>query len=262
MDLSGITALILTYNEAANIERTLAGLSWARRIVIVDSGSTDQTLDLIKAFRNAEVFHRNFDAHAAQWNFGLTQTGIDTEWVLALDADYQVEDGFVDELRQLDPGPETAAYQAPFVYCIDGVALRASLYPPVPVLFRRSQARYVQDGHTQRLVHPGPAVPLATPLRHDDRKPLQHWLAAQARYMRLEADKLRQAAWRELDWIDRARRLRLVAPPLVFLYCLIGKGLVLDGRAGLLYSMQRMVSELILSMTLLRDDLAGRGRKP
>lgn len=260
MDLSGITPLVLTYNEAANIGRTLAALAWARRVVIVDSGSTDQTIEIVRRFPNAVLFHRSFDSHAGQWNFGLAETAIDTEWVLALDADYQAGGDFVDELKQLVPEAQTGAYEASFVYCVDGVELRASLYPPVRVLFRRGQARYVQDGHTQRLVHAGTATPLRARLRHDDRKPLQHWLVAQARYMRLEADKLRRASWRSLDWIDRLRRLRLVAPPLVFLYCLLGKGLALDGRAGLFYSLQRMTSELILSLTLLRDDLTGRGR--
>lgn len=256
MDLAEITPLILTFNEAANIERALAGLGWARRIVVVDSGSTDATLEILGKFPAVEIFHRQFDTHAAQWNFGLSDTGIDSEWVLALDADYQLNAEFVADLRELMPTSDVHGYKASFVYCVDGVELRASLYPPVTVLFRRMSARYVQDGHTQRLNCPERVVGLRRSLRHDDRKTLAHWLVSQARYMRLEADKLAATPWRQLDWIDRLRKLRLVAPPVVFLYCLFGKGLVLDGRAGLLYVMQRTTSEMVLSLTLLRDDVS------
>lgn len=256
MDLAEITPLILTYNEAANIERCLSGLGWARRIVVVDSGSTDATLEMLKAHPAVQIFQRPFDTHAQQWNFGLSGTGIDSDWILALDADYGLDVGFVEELRALTPSPDIDGYKASFVYCMDGVPLRGSLYPPVTVLFRRSNATYAQDGHTQRLTLRGQIGSLTRHLRHDDRKSLQYWLVSQARYMRLEADKLAATPWRPLDWIDRLRKLRLVAPLAVFLYCLFGKGLVLDGRAGLLYVLQRTTSEMVLSLTLLRDDLS------
>jgi len=256
MDLAEITPLILTHNEAANVERCLSGLGWARRIVVVDSGSTDATLEILKAHPAVQVFHRPFDTHSQQWNFGLFETGIDSEWVLALDADYGLNIGFVEELRALAPPPDIDGYKASFVYFMDGVPLRGSLYPPVTVLFRRASAIYAQDGHTQRVTLGGRVGSLICRLRHDDRKSLQYWLISQARYMRLEADKLAATPLRQLDWIDRLRKLRLVAPLAVFLYCLFGKGLLLDGRAGLLYAVQRTTSEMVLSLTLLRDDLS------
>jgi len=262
MNLAEITPLVLTFNEAANIDRTLTGLAWARRVVVLDSGSDDETADLVRQHANAVLIQRPFDGHAAQWNFGLTETGIDTEWVLALDADYGVGDRVVTELAALPATVGIDGYRARFVYCVDGRPLRGSLYPPVTVLFRRQSGRYVQDGHTHRLELSGRTADLSAPLRHDDRKSLQHWLASQARYMRLEADKLRGRGWNELDWPDRLRKLRIVAPGAVFLYCLFGKGLVLDGRAGLFYALQRATAELVLSLTLLRDDLAGIGGKP
>ncbi|MGE0660700.1 MAG: glycosyltransferase family 2 protein [Reyranellaceae bacterium] len=257
MDLARITPLILTFNEAENIERTLSGLRWARRIVVVDSGSTDATADIVGRHANAQLFRRPFDSHAAQWNYGLTETGIDSDWVLAFDADYVADDAFADELEALPAKPEIDGYRAHFIYCVDGRALRGSLYPPVTVLFRRERGMFEQDGHTHRLKLAGDVGDLRQRLRHDDRKSLQHWLASQARYMRLEANKLRVRSWGALDWPDRLRKLRLVAPGAILLYCLFGRGLILDGRAGLYYSLQRMASEIILSLTLLRDDMRG-----
>lgn len=257
MDLARITPLILTFNEAENIDRTLNGLRWARRVVVVDSGSTDATAEIVGRYANVALFQRPFDSHAAQWNYGLTATGIDSDWVLAFDADYVADGPFATELEGLPAEPEVDGYRAHFVYCVDGRELRGSLYPPVTVLFRRARGSFEQDGHTHRLKLAGNVVDLRQRLRHDDRKSLQHWLASQARYMRLEADKLRARRWSELDWPDRLRKLRLVAPGAILLYCLFGRGLILDGRAGLYYSLQRMASEIVLSLTLLRDDIKG-----
>ena len=66
--------MILTLNEEANIGRTLAKLTWAERILIVDSGSTDRTLEIVRQFPQAEVIRRDFDTAAVQCNCGLTST--------------------------------------------------------------------------------------------------------------------------------------------------------------------------------------------
>src|ERR1041385_1698853 len=153
--LDQITPLILTYNEAPNIARALAGLSWAKEIVVVDSFSDDETVAIAKSFANVRVEQRVFDNHRNQWEFGLKETGITTPWVLALDADYVVSNDVAAEIEQLRPEEGIDAYRASFVYCINGKRLRSGIYPPVTVLYRRDAATYVQDGHTQRVALPG-----------------------------------------------------------------------------------------------------------
>ncbi len=257
--LNDITPLVLTFNEAPNIERTLGQLSWAPNVVIVDSGSTDRTSQLASA-RHPGVrwFERRFTTHAEQWNFGLEETSITTEWVLALDADFVLSDALIAELKQLRPESGVNGYQASFTYCIAGRPLRGAVYPPVTVLYRRAGARYVQDGHTQRVRLDGTTRPLTNTIFHDDRKPLAHWLLSQSRYMSLEADKLLGTPPAALTLVDRVRRMIVVAPAAMFVYCLIGKGGILDGWPGLYYALQRAVAELILSLTLLERMIAGR----
>ncbi len=258
---SRITPLLLTYNEAPNIARTLDRLAWAADVVVVDSGSTDATRDILARYPCVRVFERPFTTHAEQWSFGLASTGITTEWVLALDADFVLSPELIQEFASLEPGPDDAGYRASFTYCINGTPLRGAAYPPVTVLFRRACARYEQDGHTQRVRVEGRVSPLVGTIAHDDRKPLSHWLAAQSRYMRLEADKLDASPARSLGWLDRLRRLILIAPPAMFLYCLIVRGGILDGRAGLLYALQRATAEAILSLYLVERMLV-RDRGP
>jgi glycosyltransferase involved in cell wall biosynthesis len=187
--LERITPVILTFNEEANLRRTLAKLSWAREIVVLDSGSTDGTRAIAQSSPRVRLVERPFDEHARQWNFAVTDTQIATDWVLALDADYILSDALIEEIRALEPAATTDGFEVRFIYCVDGSPLRATLYPPVTVLFRRGRGNYVQDGHTQRVVLSGEVRKLQEPMFHDDRKSLTHWVAAQERYARIEAAK-------------------------------------------------------------------------
>ena len=250
--LDQITPIILSYNEAPNIARTLTRLSWARDVVVVDSLSDDDTIEIAKSFVNVRVFQRYFDSHRNQWEFGLKETGISTPWVLALDADYLVSEELVAELRRLKPDIQTHGYRTRFVYCIKGKQLRSGIYPPVTVLYRRNFASYIQDGHTQRVALDGPVEDLRCPILHDDRKSLSHWFKSQARYTDLEAEKLRVANRAELGLADRMRHWRVVAPPAMLVYCLIVRGGIFDGWAGFYYAFQRAMAELMLSHKLHR----------
>ena len=254
--LEQITPVILTYNEAPNIGRTLEMLSWARDIVVVDSFSDDQTTPIIERTPQARVIQREFDCLANQWNFALTQCGIETKWVLALDADYLLTTELVEELTHLQPTSGVRGYRANFVYCVNGRRLRGSAYPPVTVLYCLEGARYRQDGHAHRVDIEGTIVDLRSEILHDDRKSLSHWLRSQDKYMQLERRKLLESPLQDLGWSDRIRRLRVVAPFAIFLYCLFIKGAILDGRAGLYYAFQRLLSELLLSLYLIEESLS------
>jgi len=246
--LEQITPLVLTYNEAPNIARVLQGLSWARDVVLVDSFSTDETAAIAASFPNVRVVQRVFDCHRNQWQFGLTETQIKTEWVLALDADYVVTTDLINEMWALCPDHDVVGYRARFIYCISGKPLRSGIYPPVTVLYRRAAANYIQDGHTQRVSLAGRVEELQAPLLHDDRKPLRRWLQSQKRYTKLEVEKLRVMDPAKLGLVDRLRRWPLVVPPVALFYCLIVRGGVRDGWHGFYYAFQRGTAELMLSL--------------
>lgn len=250
--LDQITPLILTYNEAPNIARALAGLSWAKEIVVVDSFSDDKTVEIARSIPQVRVVQRVFDCHRNQWEFGLKETEISTPWVLALDADYVVTSEFVAELEKLRHDDDIAGYRAKFIYCINGKRLRSGIYPPVTVLYRRDAASYIQDGHTQRVAVDGTIGELRAELLHDDRKSLRRWCNSQKSYTKLEAQKLREADPVELSRADRWRRWRVVVPPAMLVYCLIVRGGIFDGWAGFYYAFQRTAAELMLAVNLGR----------
>ena len=148
--LEHITPLILTYNEAVNIERTLERLTWAKKIIVIDSYSTDTTLEILDSYAQVQVFKREFDTHGKQWNYGLEQ--VKTPWVLSLDADYLVTDDLISEMAALPVDGQIDGYFVRFKYCVFGKPVRNTrILPPRQVLFQNSKAIYIDDGHTQIL---------------------------------------------------------------------------------------------------------------
>jgi glycosyltransferase involved in cell wall biosynthesis len=247
--LDQITPMIITANEAANIGHTLSKLHWAKRIVVIDSGSTDETLELLQQYSQVEVIQHPFTDFASQCNFGLTQ--VRSPWVLSLDADYELSDELVRELKSLGPIANVAGFRAAFVYRIHGRALRGSLYPPRTVLYRWEKARYRNEGHGHRVVVDGDVFPLKGVIFHDDRKPLSRWFAAQRRYAEREAEYLLNADRSSLSRTDKIRLMSWPAPVGVFFYVLIVKRCILDGWSGWYYVLQRVVAEMLIALELI-----------
>jgi glycosyltransferase involved in cell wall biosynthesis len=247
--LTAITPVILTYNEAPNIARTLQHLSWANHIVVVDSYSTDETLQILTQYPQVKVFQRPFDTHANQWNYGLAQ--VQTEWVLSLDADYCVSPELVTEIAAVAETEAVDSYFLPFKYCVFGQPLRGTLLPPREALFRKSKAVYIDDGHTQLLRVQGVSNQLHAPIYHDDRKSFSRWLWAQDRYALLEVQKLLTLPPQELGLGDRLRQTKILAPLIVFFYCLLLRQGLWDGWRGWFYAFQRVLAEMILAARLI-----------
>ena len=186
--LEHITPVMLTYNEEQNVWPTLSRLAWAKDIVVVDSGSTDGTLEALSKFDNVRVFKRRFDTHASQWRYATEETQIATNWILRLDADYQVSDALTTELSQLAPDAPVSAYRVGFDYAVFSHKLLSSLYPPNTILLRKGCFSVRDKGHTETWDVHGPVATLRGRIVHDDWKLTGQWLAGQARYMRLELE--------------------------------------------------------------------------
>jgi glycosyltransferase involved in cell wall biosynthesis len=258
--LDQITPLILTYNEAPNIDRTLQHLTWAKHIVVIDSFSDDETLDILSKYPQVQVFQRKFDTHTEQWNYGLEQ--VSSNWVLSLDSDYLVTDQLISEMESLPTDSEIDGYFAKFKYCVFGKPLRGTILPPRQVLFRKSKSIYIDDGHTQLLQVYGKSTQLSAYIHHDDRKSLSRWLRSQDRYMQIESKKILFTPDRELGLGDRIRKAKYIAPFIILVYCLILKGGILDGWRGWYYAFQRMLAEMLLSIYLIELDASRAKDQP
>lgn len=246
-----ITPVILTHNEEVNIGRTLSYLSWAKRIVVVDSFSNDKTVDIVRKYPQVEIFQRKFDSYKDQWNYGLDL--VQTEWILSLDADYIIPESLSVEMRGVIGSAACDGFLAKLQFCVDGVPLKCSVLPGRVVLFKKSKGTYYQDGHTQRLGLKGKCCALNHAILHDDRKPFRRWLNAQRRYAKQEAAKLFGMKYRSLTAADKMRKLVVLAPVLMPLYVLIMKQGIWDGNRGLYYAYLRTYYEAILAFEVVHQ---------
>ncbi|UPK20962.1 glycosyltransferase family 2 protein [Bradyrhizobium sp. 131] len=96
---ASVTAIVLTHNEQLHIERCLGSLSpHIERIVVIDSGSTDQTVEIAKRC-GAEIYNNPFRNYASQFNWALKNCGIRTDWVLRIDADEFIDAELAEQIR-------------------------------------------------------------------------------------------------------------------------------------------------------------------
>lgn len=270
-----LTALILTFNEENNISRVLERLQWLEKVIIVDSFSTDQTIRMVQAFPNTELHYRKFDTFGAQWHHGLSL--IQSEWVLSLDADYVLTPEFIAETKRLIEAPaEYVAFETRFKFAVFGKPLRKDNTTPRPVLFMRDKGHFWDDGHTQRLRVEGRSGAYRSFIIHDDRKPLSRWVANLDSYSIKECGKLMDADnTHNNSFAIKVRKTKILAPFLVFFYCIFVNLAFLDGWRGWHYTLQRTLVEMLFALRLIEaeklkpmlspekaDVIAGRTESP
>ncbi|MEY3021770.1 MAG: hypothetical protein RIS86_968 [Planctomycetota bacterium] len=176
-----VTILILTKDEEDNLPRALASVAgWAARVVIVDSGSRDRTVEIARD-AGADVFHHDWRNYAEQLNWGLDHTGIDTAWTFRLDADEQVL-------------PELAAFLrdrlADVPSDVDGLEIgrrmhfmgrwirHGGMYPRHHVrIFRSGRVRCELALMDEHMVVEGRVMRVPGDIRDDNSKPLRWWTA-------------------------------------------------------------------------------------
>lgn len=152
-----LSVVIIALNEEANIRRTLESVKWADEIVVVDSGSTDNTIAICREYTD-KVLHQEWLGFAGQKNFAIDRsTG---EWVLSLDADEPVEPMLAEEIRDIVASPAALdGYFIPRKTFFLGKQIRhGGWYPDCNLrLFRRGKGRF-----EERAVHEAVKVNGAT----------------------------------------------------------------------------------------------------
>jgi glycosyltransferase involved in cell wall biosynthesis len=250
-----ISVVILTMNEAGNLPRCLASVAWSDDVVVLDSGSTDDTI-AISERHGARTMLRRFDSFAGQRNHAMEYAGFRHTWVLHLDADEVVTDALRQELQSIASASDAAypVYRVPSKLIFMGRWLKhAGMYPAYQVRFGRADTlRFIDHGHGQREVQPPEQIgTLLHPLDHYNfSKGVGDWFARHLRYAEGEARQMlaeREQALRMGDMLSmdatiRRRGLKRIAarmplrPTLRFLYSYVLRLGFLDGLAGLQYA--------------------------
>jgi glycosyltransferase involved in cell wall biosynthesis len=223
-----LSAVLITRNAAATLDACLESLAFADEIVVVDSGSSDTTVE-IAGRRGARVVQKEWLGFGRQKQFAVEQAK--HEWVLCLDADERVSPALAANIARALEAPVSPVYRMPRRNRFLGRWLaHGEGYPDwSPRLFNRLNARWSDDLVHEKVLFAVTPGTLEGDLMHDSSDDLATYLDRQNRYTTLAA---RQAY--ELG--RSANVLHLLFSPLVrFLKFYILRLGFLDGVAGLLH---------------------------
>lgn len=260
-----VSVLILTLNEEINLPDCLETVRWSDDVVVLDSLSTDRTVEIAKAW-GARVVARAFDNWAAHSNWAFENIDFKHEWVLYIDADERVPPDMREEVLRVakEAGSNVGAYRIRFKNILFGRWIRhSSLYPSwITRLLRRGRFRY-----ETRSVNPHPVVDgevghLQTHfIHHSFNKGFHHWFDKHNSYSTMEAQEtIRHLREGTVDWLglvsrDPAHRrralknlsFRLPSRALAkFVYMYLLRRGFLDGSAGLTYCTLQAIYEYMI----------------
>jgi glycosyltransferase involved in cell wall biosynthesis len=259
-------ALVLTQDEERQVEGCLRSLAAARRIVVIDSGSRDRTLEIVGSFPAVRVVQRPFVSFSDQRNHGLASCFEAGEWVFHLDADERLTPELASEIDGLSPSNHHVAFNvASRTFLLGRPVLRASGFPVYQTrLTRAGRFHFEEVGHGQKApARFGPLPRLRHPYDHYPfEKGHEAWRRRHERYADLEATDLRAGGRRlalrsaladpiaRRQWLRRATARLPFRPELVWAYLMFGRLGLLDGRGGWEYCRLRWLYERMVRQRL------------
>jgi glycosyltransferase involved in cell wall biosynthesis len=211
-----LDVLIQTHNEELNVGHALASLmGWTNKIFVVDSGSTDSTIEICKA-AGATVVHHDWEGYAGQKNWALANLPWESDWILIVDADESVTPHLKAEIQAISNKPVELVSQSGFyinrIFVFMGRQIRhCGYYPSWNLrLFKRGRARYENRRVHEHMLVDGPTAYLKGLLEHEDRRGLEHFVAKHNRYSTLEAQEIysRRSPWPGLKVLMQDRMVR------------------------------------------------------
>ena len=224
-----VTATVITFNEAANIQAALESLSWADELIVIDSESTDDTVAIARRFTD-RVIVRPWPGYVAQKNFAAEQARHD--WVFSLDADERVSPALAAAVQGVVKAPRSAGYRVPRVTFHLGRWIRSTdWYPDYQLrLYDRRRGTWTGKYVHESVRVEGTVENLSGELLHYAYRDLAHHLQTMDRYTTLAARQMFEEG-RRAGWVDLA-----LHPPAAFVRNYVLRGGFRDGVPGLIVS--------------------------
>jgi glycosyltransferase involved in cell wall biosynthesis len=198
-----LSVLVLTKDEEVNIGSCLGGLAFSDDVLVLDSYSTDRTIDIARTFPNVRVVQRTFDTEYMQRNFGLHEVRYKHPWLYVCDADETVPDDLIEEIREkiTDPAATHAAYRLRYKNMFMGKWLRHATSQTVWItrLMRPELVNYEVRATNVHPIVKGTTGDLKARFIHESfRSGLRRWLNKHNFYSSREADegvRVRAGGW-------------------------------------------------------------------
>jgi glycosyltransferase involved in cell wall biosynthesis len=250
--VNNIAVIILTFNSEATVRNTLiSAAKVTKEIHVVDSYSTDRTLDIIKAY-DVNVIQHEFVNYSAQRNWAIDNLPLKSEWQLHLDADERLSDGLIEELKMLVPPDHINGYYlARLVHFLGRPIYHGGMFPIWHMrLFRNGTGRCESRYYDQHFLIAGDTRRLSHPIIDDHRMTLGEWTSRHNRWADAEVNEIAEPVREGVidaklsgSPIEKKRVLKagyyrmplFLRAFLLFFYRYILRMGFLDGREGLIF---------------------------
>lgn len=204
-----LTAIILTYDEEKNIEHCINSIKGlAKRIVVIDSYSTDKTVEIAKAM-GAEVFQHEFVNQAKQYIYGVEVANIETKWVFRIDADERLtveSSQEIEELCKANEDTDVNGIVVRFKVNFMGKELRhGGIYPFRKLLVYKNGKAYMEDRNMDEhiVLTEGKSLEMKNDSLHCDFKDLNAWIDKHNKYSSREVEDY----FKSLQYKESGRQL-------------------------------------------------------
>jgi hypothetical protein len=187
--MANLSVIIITKNEAVNIRACIESVAWADEIIVVDSGSSDATVEICREL-GAQVYVHDWPGFGMQKNRALGYATKD--WVFSIDADERVTSELRAEIQSALQGAQAVGYEIPRLSSFCGRYMHHSGWYPDYVLrlFRRSSGKFLDDLVHERVIVNGPIAKLQQSLLHESFRDLEQLLAKINHYSTASAQML------------------------------------------------------------------------
>ena len=265
-----LTVVMISLNEQHNMEAVLDNLQgWAQEVFLVDSYSSDRTVDIALQY-GAHVVQRRFRGFGDQWNFCLEKLPITSPWTMKLDPDERLSDDLKSALVETIEAGKAA-----------GISMERRLWfmgKPLPVrqtlvrAWRTGRCRFTDVAVNEHPIVDGPIVHVPGEIEHHDSPDMEHWLEKQNRYTTAEAiiahqqspladsPRLFGTALQRRMWLKRNFARLPLRFSLLFLYNWLGKGAWRAGWVG--YAWARLRSDVMRMIEYKCREMEITGRVP
>jgi glycosyltransferase involved in cell wall biosynthesis len=251
-----LSVTIISLNEEQNIARAIGSVAWADDVLVVDSGSTDRTVEIARSL-GARVISRPWPGYGPQKNFAQSEARHD--WVLNIDADESVPPELAGEIQSAVSGsPKHAGFEMPRKTFYLGRWIRhGGWYPNYLVrLADRRKARWSEPDVHEQLVVDGSAGRLEHPLHHDAFPSIREQVLTNVRYAQLGATVLERAGRRP------SPSKLLLKPVGKFVETFVLKRGFLDGMPGFIISVNAAHSMFMKYAFLIEPGLRKKPDNP
>lgn len=252
--MADLTVITLAYNEEVNLRDCLESVKdIAKRLVVCDSYSTDRTLDIAKEF-GADILQHEFYNYASQYIYAEENSGIDTQWVLRLDADERLTEEARGEIERIcDENANTDISAVDVYYKVSFLGRELKHYPFHKVILYKYGKAHLENRNMDEhiTVTEGKSIVLKNKLIHNDYKGLTAWVDKHNKYSSREVLDLlgeneEKVDLSSLSFATRVKRfvkfkIYYKLPTglrsyLYYLFRLFIKGGILDGKEGRIFA--------------------------